>query len=322
MDYDVVIVGAGPSGLGAAIRMKQLAVAAGREVSVCVLEKGSEVGAHILSGAVVEPRALDELLPDWKANGAPLDTPVVEDRFLFLTKKRAIRLPTPPQMHNEGNYIVSLGNLCRWLAQQAEGLGVEIFAGFAAAEVLYGEDGAVSGVRHRRHGHRQGRRQDRELHARRGDPRPRHDLRRRRARLADKVAVREVRPARRAEPQTFGLGIKELWEIDPAKHHAGRVVHTVGWPLDWETYGGSFLYHLADNQVAVGYVVGLDYKNPYLSPFEEFQRFKTHPAIRPTFEGGRRIGLWGARHQRRRAAGRSRSSCSRAAPSSAARPAS
>jgi len=294
MDYDVVIVGAGPSGLGAAIRMKQLAAASGREVSVCVLEKGSEVGAHILSGAVVEPRALDELLPDWKANGAPLDTPVVEDRFLFLTKKRAIRLPTPPQMHNEGNYIVSLGNLCRWLAQQAEALGVEIFAGFAAAEVLYGDDGAVSGVATGDMGiGKDGGKTANftpgvEIHGRatifaegvRGSLAKT---------LFAKFGLREG-----AEPQTFGLGIKELWEIDPAKHHRGRVVHTVGWPLDWETYGGSFLYHLADNQVAVGYVVGLDYKNPYLSPFEEFQRFKTHPAIRPTFEGGRRIA-YGAR---------------------------
>jgi len=294
MDYDVVIVGAGPAGLGAAIRLKQLAAAASREVSVCVLEKGSEVGAHILSGAVVEPRALDELLPDWKENGAPLNTPVVEDRFLYLTKKRAIRLPTPPQMHNEGNYIVSLGNLCRWLAQQAEALGVEIFAGFAAAEVLYDEAGAVSGVATGDMGiGKDGQRTANftpgvAIHGRatlfaegvRGSLAQT---------LFAKFGLREG-----AAPQTYGIGIKELWEIDPARHHAGRVVHTVGWPLDWETYGGSFLYHLENNQVAVGYVIGLDYRNPYLAPFEEFQRFKTHPAIRPTFEGGRRIA-YGAR---------------------------
>ncbi|MBI3504080.1 MAG: electron transfer flavoprotein-ubiquinone oxidoreductase [Proteobacteria bacterium] len=293
MDYDVVIVGAGPSGLGCAIRMKQLAAASGREVSVCVLEKGSEVGAHILSGAVVEPRALNELLPDWKAQGAPLNTPVAEDRFLFLTKKHAIRLPTPPQMHNAGNYIASLGNLCRWLAQQAEALGVEIFPGFAAAEVLY-EDNAVSGVATGDMGIGKDGKQTAnftagvEIHGRatifaegvRGSLAKT---------LFAKFGLREG-----VQPQTFGLGIKELWEIDPARHHAGRVVHTVGWPLDWETYGGSFLYHLENNQVAVGYVVGLDYKNPYLSPFEEFQRFKTHPAIRPIFEGGRRIA-YGAR---------------------------
>jgi electron-transferring-flavoprotein dehydrogenase len=294
MDYDVVIVGAGPAGLGTAIRLKQLANEAGRELSVCVLEKGSEVGAHILSGAVVEPRALDELLPDWKENGAPLNTPVEEDRFLFLTKKRAFRLPTPPQMHNEGNYIVSLGNLCRWLGQQAEALGVEIFAGFAAAEVLYAEDGAVSGVATGDMGiGKDGQRTANftpgvEIHGRatvfaegvRGSLAKM---------LFAKFGLREG-----VEPQTFGLGIKELWEIDPAKHHAGRVIHTVGWPLDTETYGGSFLYHLENNQVAVGYVVGLDYRNPFLSPFEEFQRFKTHPAIRPIFEGGRRIA-YGAR---------------------------
>ncbi len=293
MDYDVVIVGAGPSGLGCAIRMKQLAAASGREVSVCVLEKGSEVGAHILSGAVVEPRALNELLPDWKAQGAPLNTPVAEDRFLFLTKKHAIRLPTPPQMHNAGNYIASLGNLCRWLAQQAEALGVEIFPGFAAAEVLY-EDNAVSGVATGDMGIGKDGKQTAnftagvEIHGRatifaegvRGSLAKT---------LFAKFGLREG-----VQPQTFGLGIKELWEIEPARHHAGRVVHTVGWPLDWETYGGSFLYHLENNQVAVGYVVGLDYKNPYLSPFEEFQRFKTHPAIRPIFEGGRRIA-YGAR---------------------------
>ncbi len=293
MDYDVAIVGAGPSGLAAAIRLKQLSAEKGREISVCVLEKGSEVGAHILSGAVLEPRALNELIPDWKEKGAPLNTPAKEDRFLFLTKKRAIRLPTPPQMHNEGNYIVSLGNVCRWLATQAEELGVEIFPGFAAAETLF-EDGRVVGIATGDMGiGKDGQRTANftpgvEIHARltvfaegvRGS--------------LSKALIEKFDLRKDAQPQTYGIGIKELWEIDPAKHHAGRIIHTVGWPLDFETYGGSFLYHLENNQVAVGYVIGLDYKNPYLSPFEEFQRFKTHPAIRPIFEGGRRIA-YGAR---------------------------
>ncbi|MBC8791313.1 MAG: electron transfer flavoprotein-ubiquinone oxidoreductase [Tagaea sp. CACIAM 22H2] len=293
MDYDVAIVGAGPSGLAAAIRLKQLSAEKGREISVCVLEKGSEVGAHILSGAVLEPRALNELIPDWKEKGAPLNTPAKEDRFLFLTKKRAIRLPTPPQMHNEGNYIVSLGNVCRWLATQAEELGVEIFPGFAAAETLF-EDGRVCGIATGDMGiGKDGQRTANftpgvEIHARltvfaegvRGS--------------LSKALIEKFDLRKNAQPQTYGIGIKELWEIDPAKHHAGRIIHTVGWPLDFETYGGSFLYHLENNQVAVGYVIGLDYKNPYLSPFEEFQRFKTHPAIRPIFEGGRRIA-YGAR---------------------------
>jgi electron-transferring-flavoprotein dehydrogenase len=293
MDYDVAIVGAGPSGLAAAIRLKQLCAEKGREISVCVLEKGSEVGAHILSGAVLEPRALNELIPDWQEKGAPLNTPAKEDRFLFLTKKRAIRLPTPPQMHNEGNYIVSLGNVCRWLATQAEELGVEIFPGFAAAETLF-EDGRVCGIATGDMGiGKDGQRTGNftpgvEIHARltvfaegvRGS--------------LSKALIERFDLRKNAQPQTYGIGIKELWEIDPAKHHAGRIIHTVGWPLDFETYGGSFLYHLENNQVAVGYVIGLDYKNPYLSPFEEFQRFKTHPAIRPIFEGGRRIA-YGAR---------------------------
>jgi len=294
MDYDVVIVGAGPAGLACAIRLKQLAAQSGRDLAVCVLEKGSEVGAHILSGAVMEPRALDELLPDWKALGAPLNTPVVEDRFLYLTAARAIRLPTPPQMHNESNYIVSLGNVARWLAQQAEGLGVEVFAGFAAAEVLYAEDGAVAGVATGDMGiGKDG--------ARTANFTPGVEIYGRATVFAEgvrgslaKTLFERFDLRKSASPQTFGLGIKELWEVEPAKHQPGHVVHTIGWPLDWETYGGSFLYHLENNQVAVGYVVGLDYKNPYLSPFEEFQRFKTHPKIRDLFEGGRRIA-YGAR---------------------------
>jgi len=294
MEFDVVIVGAGPSGLSAAIRMKQLATAAGREVSVCVLEKGSEVGAHILSGAVVEPRALNELLPDWRERGAPLNTPAEDDRFLFLTRKRAFRLPTPPQMRNEGNYIVSLGNLCRWLAQQAEAMGVEIYAGFAAAEVLYDEAGRVVGVATGDMGiGKDG--------AHTENFTPGVELRAKQTLFAEgcrgsltKTLFERFNLRAGVDPQTFGIGLKELWEIEPAKHRPGTVIHTVGWPLDSRTYGGSFLYHLENNQVAVGFVIGLDYENPYLSPFDEFQRFKTHAAIRPFFEGGRRIA-YGAR---------------------------
>jgi electron-transferring-flavoprotein dehydrogenase len=294
MDYDVVIVGAGPAGLAAAIRLRQCAIEAGRDLSVCVLEKGSEVGAHILSGAVFETRALDELIPDWRDKGAPLNTPAGEDRLLYLTARRAIRLPTPPQMNNNGNYIISLGNLCRWLGQQAEAVGVEIFAGFAAAEVLYDEGGRVAGVATGDMGI-----------GKDGEPTANHqpgvELHGRVTIFAEgvrgsltKTLFERFDLREGVQPQTFGLGIKELWEVDPAKHHQGRITHTIGWPLDWETYGGSFLYHLENNQVAVGFVTGLDYRNPHLSPFEEFQRFKTHPAIRDVFEGGRRIA-YGAR---------------------------
>ncbi len=294
MDYDAVIVGAGPAGLATAIRLKQLAGQHGRELSVCVLEKGSEVGAHILSGAVFEPRALDELIPDWKARGAPLNTPAGEDRFLYLTRKRAFRLPTPPQMNNHGNYIVSLGNVCRWLAQQAEALGVEIFPGFAAAEILYDDSGRVSGVATGDMGIGKDGKQT-------ANHQPGVELHGRLTVFAEgvrgsltKTLFERFDLRAGVGPQTFGLGVKELWEIDPARHQQGLIVHTIGWPMDWETYGGSFLYHLENNQVAVGYVVGLDYKNPHLSPFEEFQRFKTHPAMRPVFEGGRRVA-YGAR---------------------------
>ena len=297
MPYDLIVVGAGPAGLAAAIRAKQMATAAGREISVCVLEKGSEVGAHVLSGAVMDPRAIDELLPDWKALGAPLDVPVSEDRFMFLTGKGHFQVPhalLPGAFHNHGNYVISLANVCRWLATHAESLGVEIFPGFAASEVLYDAAGAVRGVATGdmgigRDGERTGAFQPgMELHAAytlfaegcRGE-------------LGRQLEARfDLRAGR--DPQTYGIGLKELWQIDPAQHRPGLVVHTAGWPLDRGTYGGSFLYHLDNHQVAVGFVVGLGYSNPYLNPFEEFQRYKTHPSIRGFFEGGTRIA-YGAR---------------------------
>ncbi|MCK6441710.1 electron transfer flavoprotein-ubiquinone oxidoreductase [Elstera cyanobacteriorum] len=294
MPYDVVIVGGGPAGLATAIRLKQRAAEAGEELAVCVVEKGSEIGAHILSGAVFEPRALNELIPDWKEKGAPLNTPALEDNFLFLTEKGSFKLPTPPQMHNHGNYIISLGNLCRWLGQQAEELGVEIYPGFAAAEVLYDDDGAVKGIATGdmgigRDGEQTANYQPGvELHARQTifAEGCRGSLSKG---LMEKFSLRDG-----VDPQTYGIGIKELWEIDPAKHQAGKIIHTIGWPVKSDTYGGSFLYHLENNQIVVGYVIGLDYTNPHLSPFEEFQRFKQHPAVRPFFEGGRRIA-YGAR---------------------------
>ncbi len=297
MEYDVVIVGGGPAGLAASIRLKQLAAEKGQDVSVCVLEKGGELGAHILSGAVMDPRALDELFPNWKELGAPLNTPVTEDRVLFLTETKSYQTPSmfvPKMLTNHGNYVISLANVVRWLGQQAEALGVEIFPGFPAAEILYNDDGSVKGVATGNMGvNRHGQPTDAfqlgmELHAKytlfaegsRGH--------------LGKQLMAKYDLNKGKDPQTYGIGIKELWEIDPAKHKPGLVIHTAGWPLDNDTYGGSFLYHLENNQVAVGFVVGLAYQNPYLSPYEEFQRYKTHPAIRHFFEGGKRIS-YGAR---------------------------
>ncbi len=297
MEFDVVIVGAGPAGLSAAIRLKQLAAAQDHEISVCVIEKGSEVGAHILSGAVIDPIALNELIPDWKEKGAPLNTPVTEDNFLTLTETGSVKFPNilmPPLMNNHGNYIVSLGNVCRWLATQAEAMGVEIYPGFAAAEVLYNEEGAVVGVATGDMGiGREGEKTD--------AYEPGIELRAKYTLIAEGVRgslAKQIQAkydlCKDAEPQKFGIGIKELWEIDPKKHKAGMVTHTMGWPLDSSTGGGSFMYHLENNQVAIGFVIHLNYKNPYLSPFDEFQRFKHHPAIKPFLEGGRRIS-YGAR---------------------------
>lgn len=290
MEYDVVIVGAGPSGLACAIRLKQLSP----EIRVCVLEKGSEVGAHLLSGAVIETKALDELIPDWKEKGAPLTVQAREDRFVFLTRTASFRLPNPPQMNNHGNYIISLGELGRWMAGQAEELGVEIFAGFAAAEVLYDGEGAVIGVATGDMGIGK----DGE---RRADFTPGVEIHARQTVFAEgchgsltKTLISKFNLRKNSDPQTYGLGVKELWEIPADKHQEGLVVHTVGWPMDSKTYGGSWMYHLGGNLVSIGFVVGLDYRNPYLSPFSEMQRFKTHPAVKAYLEGGRRVG-YGAR---------------------------
>jgi len=297
MEFDVVIVGAGPAGLAAAIRLKQLAAAGGRELSVVVLEKGSEVGAHILSGAVIDPIGLNALLPDWRAKGAPVETAVTDDRFYYLGPAGRLRIPNlimPPLMRNHGNYIVSLGNLCRWLGEQAAELGVDIYPGFAAAEVVYDAQGAVAGVATGDMGiGKDGKPTDR--FTRGMELRGKYTIIAEGARgsltkaLSAKFGLRQGH-----QPQKFGLGLKELWEVAPDQHRPGLVQHTLGWPLDDRTGGGSFLYHYGANLVSVGFVVYLNYANPYLSPYQEFQRFKTHPLIRDTFAGGRRIG-YGAR---------------------------
>ena len=297
MEYDVVVVGAGPGGLATAIRLKQLAAEHGRPVSVVVLEKGSEPGAHILSGALMDPRAMSELLPNWKELGAPLNQPVTGDQMLLLTQRSAFNSPQfliPKCLHNEGNYVVSLGNVVRWLGQQAESLGVEIFPGFAAAEVLYNDDGSVKGVATGNLGL-----------GKDGEPTAEFqlgmELRAKYTIFAEgsrghlgKQLIEKYQLDAGKDPQTYAIGIKELWEIDPAKARPGHVVHSLGWPMDSQTYGGAFLYHLEDNKVTLGFIVGLEYSNPWLNPFEEMQRWKTHPSIRQHLEGGKRIG-YGAR---------------------------
>ncbi|MFI4919842.1 MAG: electron transfer flavoprotein-ubiquinone oxidoreductase [Legionellales bacterium] len=293
MEFDVLIVGAGPAGLSAAIKLKQLALSANKEISICILEKGAQVGAHTLSGAVLEPRSLKELLPDTWQN-APLDTPVHQDSFYVMTQKKAYKLPTPKPMRNHGNYIISLGQLCQFLAQQAESLGCEIYPGFAAEKVLYNDNNQVIGVATGDVGiDKQGKHTN--------NYQPGMHLLAKQTLLAEgcrgqlsQSLMAHYHLRKQAQPQTYGLGIKEIWQVTEEKHEPGKVIHTIGWPLDHATYGGSFIYHLSNRQVAIGFVVGLDYKNPWLNPFQEFQKFKTHPLISSLLTGGERVS-YGAR---------------------------
>ncbi len=293
MEFDVIIVGAGPAGLSAGIRLAQLSQEQDKPLNICIIDKGDEVGSHSISGAVLEPRALNELLPDWQERRAPLNTPVTQDKFLFLTEKKSFTLPTPPQMRNHGNYIISLSQFCRWLAEQAEGLGVNIFPGFAATDIIY--DGSrVCGVITGDKGvDKQGNHTSRFQ--------PGMELRAKQTLLAEgcrgsltKSLIEKFDLRKDCDPQTYGLGIKEVWEIPEELHQSGSVIHSIGWPLDPKTYGGSFVYQFEKNLVSIGFIVGLDYQNPYLNPYEEFQRFKTHPAISPLLENGKRIE-YGAR---------------------------
>lgn len=293
MEFDVVIVGAGPSGLAAAIRLAQLAKENQQSLDICIIDKGADVGAHILSGAVLEPRALNELIPDWQSQSPPITTPVTQDRFCYLSKNKLWRLPLPPQMSNHGNFIISLGQLCKWLAVQAENLGINIFPGFAATEILYEHDrvcGIITGDKG----------VDKE-----GKPKPQYQpgiiLKAKQVIFAEgcrgsltQTLFTRFQLREGVDPQTYGIGIKELWEIPASLHQAGHVTHTIGWPLNHKTYGGSFVYHFDRNLLSIGFVVGLDYENPYLNPYEEFQRFKTHPAIAPLLENSKRIA-YGAR---------------------------